>query len=117
MVRAYAWRMMVERLLRILISAIRKQGFLRAMCSETGGSWPTGLGGSSPASAAPARTWGAARTGQRRLRGPLQTCRSADEILAALTDRLGNDPDTELGRPAEEHRRITRLRIERLLEP
>jgi hypothetical protein len=27
-VRAYAWRMMVERLLRILISAIRKQGFL-----------------------------------------------------------------------------------------
>lgn len=42
--------------------------------------------------------------------------RSADEILAALTDRLGNDPDTELRVAAEEHRRITRLRIERLLE-
>ncbi len=27
MVRAYAWRMIVERLLRILISAIRKRGF------------------------------------------------------------------------------------------
>jgi OHCU decarboxylase len=42
--------------------------------------------------------------------------RSADEILAALTDRLGNDPDTELRVAADEHRRITRLRIERLLE-
>jgi OHCU decarboxylase len=42
--------------------------------------------------------------------------RSAEEILAALTDRLDNDPDTELRVAAEEHRRITRLRIERLLE-
>ena len=42
--------------------------------------------------------------------------RSAEEILAALTSRLGNDPDTELRVAAEEHRRITRLRIERLLE-
>jgi OHCU decarboxylase len=42
--------------------------------------------------------------------------RSADEILAALTERLNNDPDTELRVAAEEHRRITRLRIERLLE-
>jgi OHCU decarboxylase len=42
--------------------------------------------------------------------------RSAEEILATLTDRLGNDPDTELRVAAEEHRRITRLRIERLLE-
>ena len=42
--------------------------------------------------------------------------RSADEILAALTDRLSADPDTELREAAEEHRRITRLRIERLLE-
>jgi OHCU decarboxylase len=43
--------------------------------------------------------------------------RSADEILAALTERLGNDPDTELAVAADEHRRITRLRIERLLAP
>ena len=28
MVRAYAWRMTVERLFRILISAIRKHGFV-----------------------------------------------------------------------------------------
>jgi OHCU decarboxylase len=41
--------------------------------------------------------------------------RSATEILAALEERLGNDPDTELRVAAEEHRRITRLRIERLL--
>ena len=43
--------------------------------------------------------------------------RDAAEILAALQDRLGNDPATELREAAEEHRRITRLRIERLLEP
>ena len=42
--------------------------------------------------------------------------RSADEILAALTERLGNDPGTELKTAAAEHRRITRLRIERLIE-
>jgi OHCU decarboxylase len=42
--------------------------------------------------------------------------RDADEILAALTDRLGNDPATELRVAAEEHRRITRLRIEKLME-
>jgi 2-oxo-4-hydroxy-4-carboxy-5-ureidoimidazoline decarboxylase len=43
--------------------------------------------------------------------------RSADEILAALDERLGNDPETELAVAAGEHRRITRLRIERLLAP
>jgi OHCU decarboxylase len=42
--------------------------------------------------------------------------RGAEEILANLRDRLGNDPATELRVAAEEHRRITRLRIERLLQ-
>jgi OHCU decarboxylase len=42
--------------------------------------------------------------------------RDAPEILAALTERLGNDPATELRVAAEEHRRITRLRLERLME-
>ena len=42
--------------------------------------------------------------------------RSAAEILAALEQRLGNDPDTELRVAADEHRRITRLRLERLME-
>jgi OHCU decarboxylase len=42
--------------------------------------------------------------------------RDAGEILAALTERLGNDPDTELRVAADEHRRITRLRLERLME-
>jgi OHCU decarboxylase len=41
--------------------------------------------------------------------------RSAEEILANLRSRLGNDPDTELRVAAEEHRRITRLRLQRLL--
>ena len=42
--------------------------------------------------------------------------RSADEILAELQARLGNDPGTELKTAAAEHRRITRLRLERLME-
>jgi OHCU decarboxylase len=42
--------------------------------------------------------------------------RSAEEVLANLRARLGNDPDTELRVAAEEHRRITRLRIERLMQ-
>ena len=54
MVRAYAWRLTVERLLRILISTIRKQGFLSSAAG-----------------------------------------RSAERILATLTHRLSNDPDTE----------------------
>jgi len=41
--------------------------------------------------------------------------RGAEEILASLHDRLGNDPATEIRVAAEEHRRITRLRIERLM--
>jgi OHCU decarboxylase len=41
--------------------------------------------------------------------------RDADEILAALTERLRNDPATELRVAATEHRRITRLRLERLM--
>ena len=36
--------------------------------------------------------------------------------LAALADRLGNDPATELRVAADEHRRITRLRLERLMQ-
>ena len=41
--------------------------------------------------------------------------RSAEEILAQLRARLGNDPGTELRVAAGEHRRITRLRIEKLM--
>jgi allantoicase len=43
--------------------------------------------------------------------------RSAEEMLAALRARLGNDPDTEWGLVAEELRTITRLRLERLVHP
>jgi 2-oxo-4-hydroxy-4-carboxy-5-ureidoimidazoline decarboxylase len=41
--------------------------------------------------------------------------RDAAEILAALQERLGNDPDAELRVAADEHRRITRLRLEKLM--
>ncbi len=41
--------------------------------------------------------------------------RSPQEILDNLQSRLGNDPDTELRVAAEEHRRITRLRLAQLL--
>jgi OHCU decarboxylase len=45
------------------------------------------------------------------------TGRTAADMLAALHGRLGNDPDTELRIAAEEQRKITRLRLEKLLTP
>ena len=41
--------------------------------------------------------------------------RDAAEVLDALQARLGNDPGTELQVAAGEHRRITRLRLEKLV--
>lgn len=41
--------------------------------------------------------------------------RTAGEMLEALRQRIGNDPATELELAATEHRKITRLRLERLL--
>ena len=42
--------------------------------------------------------------------------KSAEEILASLTERLHNDPQTELRVAAEEQRKITRLRLAKLIE-
>jgi hydroxyisourate hydrolase len=42
------------------------------------------------------------------------TGKSAEEMLALLRARLENDPETELGIAAEEQRKITRLRLEKL---
>jgi len=44
------------------------------------------------------------------------TGKGSEEILNALRRRLPNDPDTELRVAAEEQRKITRLRLEKLLE-
>ena len=41
--------------------------------------------------------------------------RAPEDILAALDERLGNSPEQELRIAADEHRRITRLRLERLV--
>jgi OHCU decarboxylase len=41
--------------------------------------------------------------------------RTAAEVLASLRQRIGNDPVTEVGVAAEEQRKITRLRLERML--
>ena len=43
------------------------------------------------------------------------TGKSADEMLAILTARLANDPETEVRAAAEEQRKITRIRLEKLL--
>lgn len=43
------------------------------------------------------------------------TGKSAEEMLEILRDRLGNDPDRELNVASAEQRRITRLRLEKLL--
>jgi 2-oxo-4-hydroxy-4-carboxy-5-ureidoimidazoline decarboxylase len=41
--------------------------------------------------------------------------RTADEMLALLGQRLGNDPETELGIAAREQWKITRLRLDTML--
>ena len=41
--------------------------------------------------------------------------RTAGELLATATERLRNDPDVELAVAADEQRKITRLRLEKLL--
>ena len=43
------------------------------------------------------------------------TGKSADEMLALLEARLDNEPDAELSIAAEEQRKITRLRLHKLL--
>ena len=44
------------------------------------------------------------------------TGKSAEQMLALLEARLPNDPATEIGVAAEEQRKITRLRLEKLIE-
>jgi OHCU decarboxylase len=45
------------------------------------------------------------------------TGKGAEEMLALLRARLGNDAATELGVAAEEQAKITRIRLERLVKP
>ena len=45
------------------------------------------------------------------------TGKSAEEMLEALRDRLGSDPDAELAEAAEQQRQITRNRLEKLVRP
>jgi 2-oxo-4-hydroxy-4-carboxy-5-ureidoimidazoline decarboxylase len=44
------------------------------------------------------------------------TGKSADEMLAILQSRLGNDPDKELRVAAGEQAKITAIRLTKLLE-
>ena len=43
------------------------------------------------------------------------TGKSADEMLSLLEARLDNEPDAELSIAAEEQRKVTRLRLDKLL--
>ena len=43
------------------------------------------------------------------------TGKSSEEILKAIQERLANDPETELRIAADEQKKITRLRLEKLL--
>ena len=43
------------------------------------------------------------------------TGKTAEEMLVLARQRLRNEPDVELGIAAEEQRKITRLRLEKLL--
>jgi 2-oxo-4-hydroxy-4-carboxy-5-ureidoimidazoline decarboxylase len=44
------------------------------------------------------------------------TGKGADEMLAALRERIHNPPERELGVAAEEQMKITRIRLEKLLD-
>lgn len=57
---------------------------------------------------------------ERRFRHVFLMCatgKSAEEMLAALEDRMDNDEQTELRIAAGEQTKITRLRLEKLLHP
>jgi 2-oxo-4-hydroxy-4-carboxy-5-ureidoimidazoline decarboxylase len=59
------------------------------------------------------------RVYEARFGQPFIVCasgRPASEMLALLRERLNNDPDTELRVAAGEQRKITKLRLSRLLE-
>ena len=45
------------------------------------------------------------------------TGKSSDEMLAILAERLKNDPATEIRIAAAEQRKITRLRLQKMLAP
>lgn len=45
------------------------------------------------------------------------TGKTSDEILKSLQERLSNDPEVELRVAADEQKKITRLRLEKLLAP
>ena len=42
--------------------------------------------------------------------------KTADEILAELRRRMDSDRETELAQAAEEHRKITRMRLQKMVE-
>ena len=44
------------------------------------------------------------------------TGKGAEEMLALARERLRNDPDVELRAAAEEQRKVTRLRLDKLLD-
>ena len=119
MVRAYAWRMTVERLLRILISAIRNQGFQGPLRPTSFRCAPSASALSSSSSAVSSRCrpirhqqqagiGSASQDLQERLarahadyEARVKHVFSSQPPVApptrswpALTDRLGHDPDT-----------------------
>jgi OHCU decarboxylase len=44
------------------------------------------------------------------------TGKSAEEMLAIAKERMKNDPETELRRAADEQRKITELRLDKLVQ-
>ena len=88
--------------------------------SERGAAWAageqSGVGGAAEDTRAALAT--ANRDYERRFGYIYIVCatgRTAEEMLTDATTRLRNAPDAELGVAAEEQRKITRLRLEKLL--
>jgi 2-oxo-4-hydroxy-4-carboxy-5-ureidoimidazoline decarboxylase len=109
---AAAWRSAFARHPRI--------GDRDAMRARFAGSWSAGE--QSGAASASDETIGALVDGnreyERRFGHVFVVCatgKTADEMLALLRARLSNPPDVELRIAADEHAKITALRIEKLL--
>jgi allantoicase len=93
----------------------------RGKQSETALEWSAGE--QSAALKAPAETLAAVAAANRAYRAKFghiflicASGKSSEEILERLQARLSNDPEVELRNAAEEQSRITRLRLEKLLE-
>lgn len=116
------WRALDEAHWREAFRAHPRIGEKKAEAGQTEREKAWSAGEQAGMDAAAARTQQALAEGNRRYEARFgyiyivcATDKSADEMLDLLTERLSNDPEAEILVAAEEQRKITRLRLEKLL--